>query len=90
MPKRRLERLSGQAVRERVRRGTGSEHEAVVLCTDAGERVILQRVGGNPFDDGATRDLAGRRVTVEGYRLGDIMRYTVAEAHAGGEGDDHT
>jgi hypothetical protein len=72
------ERLTGTVARARVRRGTGSEHDAVVLHTDEGERLILQRIGGNPFDDAETRRLTGRRVSVDGFRLGDIFRYTKA------------
>lgn len=75
---RQLERLSGTVQRELVRKGTASEHDAVVLHTTAGERLILQRIGGNPFDDSATRELAGRDVCVEGFRLGDIFRYSKA------------
>ncbi len=71
-----LEHLSGKVEQELARRGTGSEHLAVVLCTRKGERMILQRIGGNPFDDSETRLLAGQDVDVEGYRLGDIFRYT--------------
>ena len=52
---------------------------AVVLVTGDGKRLILQRIGGNPFDDAATRDLAGQRVNVAGYSLGDIFRYVNAE-----------
>lgn len=78
MPKqeRRLEQLSGKVESQLVRRGTASEHQAVVLVTEQGERVILQRIGGNPFDDSETRILVGHRVEVEGYRVGDILRFT--------------
>lgn len=76
---RQPERLSGTVQREVVRKGTASEHDAVVLYTAAGERLILQRIGGNPFDDSATRKLAGRTICVEGFRLGDIFRYVKAE-----------
>jgi hypothetical protein len=75
---RQLERVTGRAESQLVRRGTGSEHEAVVLLTTAGERMILQRIGGNPFDDAETRRLAGHEVEVEGYRVGDIFRFVKA------------
>jgi len=68
-------RLRGRARAERVRRGTGSEHDAVVLETPQGERLLLQRVGGNPYDDEPTRRLVGRLVEVEGYRVGGVLRY---------------
>jgi hypothetical protein len=70
------ERLTGTVERGMVRKGTGSEHNAVILCTDHGERLILQRIGGNPFDDAETRGLDGQRISVEGFRLGNIFRYT--------------
>jgi len=77
---RRLEQLSGKIERQVARHGTGSEHQAVVLVTEAGERMILQRIGGNPFDDDETRRLIGHRVEVEGYRVGDVIRFVRAKA----------
>jgi hypothetical protein len=62
-----------------MRKGTGSEHVAVVLASNDGRRLILQRIGGNPFDDAATRGLVGQTVAVEGFTLGDIFRYVKAE-----------
>jgi hypothetical protein len=73
---RALERLSGKVERQLARKGTASEHQAVVLRTKNGEQVILQRIGGNPFNDKETQRLAGKHIDVEGYRLGDIFRYT--------------
>jgi threonine aldolase len=73
---RKLEELVGRAEQELVRKGTGSEHVAIVLHTTSGERVVLQRQAGNPFEDEETRGLAGRTVRVEGYRLGDVFRFT--------------
>ena len=75
---RKLEELVGRAARELVREGTASEHEAVVLHTLDGDRVLLQRQGGNPFEDAETRKLAGRKVRVLGYRVGDVFRFTQA------------
>lgn len=75
---RRLEQLTGRVESQLARRGTGSEHQAVVLLTEAGERMILQRIGANPFDDAETRHLAGHEVQVEGYRVGDIFRFARA------------
>jgi hypothetical protein len=73
---RRPEHLRGKVERQLARRGTGSEHQAVVLVTENGERIILQRIGGNPFDDAETRRLEGHCVEIEGYRIGDIFRFT--------------
>ena len=76
----KLERLTGHTAEQVVRKGTGGEHAAVVLQTREGERVILQRIGGNPFDDPATRALVGCDVEVEGFRIGDVFRFRKAEA----------
>ena len=77
--KRELEELRGTVTCEVVRRGTAGEHEAVVLCTVSGERLILQRIGGNPFADEETRALAGHEARVEGFRVGGVFRYRTAE-----------
>jgi hypothetical protein len=79
-PERQEEQLTGEASLEVVRRGTGSEHEAVVLRLTGGERVILQRRGGNPFRDPHTMQLAGHTVRARGFRIGDIFRFVEAEA----------
>jgi hypothetical protein len=59
-----------------VRKGTGSEHLGAVLSTDTGERLVLVRLRGHPFNDPQTRALDGQRVEVEGYRLGAEIRFT--------------
>jgi hypothetical protein len=68
-------RLSGTADRRPVLQGTASAHVGVVLTTPQGDELILQRVGGNAFQDPVTLALAGRRVSVEGYRLGSVFRF---------------
>lgn len=68
--------LSGRAFREIVRKGSASQHEAVVLHVKGGAKLILQRRGGNPFNDPKTPGLVGHSVKVKGFRLGDIFRYT--------------
>jgi hypothetical protein len=70
--------VCGDVVHSEVRLGTASEHVAVVLRTDEGEELILQRVGANPFKDPEGEKLVGHRVTVEGYRLGKVFRYLKA------------
>lgn len=77
-PERKLERVRGRASLTVVRKGTGSEHQGVVLETPAGERLVRVRVGGNPFDDPQTRALDGRTLEVEGYRVGSELRYVAA------------
>jgi hypothetical protein len=75
----RAQRLSGTAAREIVRPGTAGEYNAVVLRLKNGGRVILQRRGGNPFNDPATSRLVGHAVRVKGFRLGEVFRFTEAE-----------
>jgi hypothetical protein len=77
---RKLETVAGVAEAAVVRRGTASEHRAIVLETDAGERLILQRIGGNAFQDEPTDRLAGQQVSAQGFRLGDVFRYVDATA----------
>ena len=72
---RQLERVRGRASLAAVHRGTGSEHAGVVLETAKGERLILVRLGANPFDDEETRRLDGLALEVEGYRVGSQLRY---------------
>ena len=72
---RRLEKVVGTVEPRRVRRGTASEHDALVLTTEEGETLILQRVGANPFADARTRKLEGRHVCVSGYRVGSVFRF---------------
>jgi hypothetical protein len=73
--RRRRDKLSGKAESRAVLQGTASAHVGVVLTTPQGDEVILQRVGGNAFQDPVTQSLAGRRVSVEGYRLGSVFRF---------------
>lgn len=60
-----------------VRSGTASAHTAPVLVTATGERLVLVRLGGNPFQDAPALNLDGRRVEVQGFRLGNELRFTV-------------
>ncbi len=73
---RELERIRGRASLTTVRKGTGSEHTGVVLETTEGERLILVRLGANPFEDSETTRLDGMQLEVEGYRVGTELRYT--------------
>lgn len=73
---RNLERVKGRVSLATVRRGTASEHMGVVLDTAEGDRLILIRLGSNPFEIEESRNLAGRELEVEGYRVGKELRYT--------------
>jgi hypothetical protein len=72
---RKIERVTGRASVATVRRGTGSEHSGVVLETPEGERLILVRLGANPFEEQESRKFAGHILEVEGYRVGNEIRY---------------
>jgi hypothetical protein len=69
------ESVAGFVETRAVLEGTGSEHEGVILRTDSGERLRLQRIGGNPFSDPVTIRLIGHKVSLTGYRLGQVFRY---------------
>jgi hypothetical protein len=69
------ETVAGYVETRDVLKGTGSEHQGVVLTTDSGEQLRLQRIGGNPFSDPETMKLIGHKVSLVGYRLGGVFRY---------------
>jgi hypothetical protein len=71
-----IEEIGGRVVAKTALRGTASEHTGVILETNSGENLRLQRVGGNPFADAVTKGLVGHVVRVRGVRLGDIFRFT--------------
>ena len=83
---REIVRARGRVTSEVVKKGTASEHVGVVLVTSQGERFVLVRLGGNPFDDAETRGLVGREVEVAGYVIGGELRYTEVRESARGEG----
>jgi hypothetical protein len=78
-PNRKLERVEGRCLAAPVRRGTASEHKGILLETPDGERLLLVRIGGNPFEDPQTASFAGTNVVVEGYRVGNELRYVSIE-----------
>lgn len=55
----------GTVKRKLIRRGTKSEHHALVLVTSQGE-FKLRRVGGNPFWDETLAELEDRRIRCTG------------------------
>ena len=77
--KRKPELVEGYVESDVVLKGTASQHEGVVLTTDQGEKLRLQRIGGNPFSDEVTKSLVGQRVRLEGYRLGSVFRFDKQE-----------
>ena len=79
MSKEQPESIEGIVEEHPVLRGTASEHQGVILTTAAGEKLRLQRIGGNPFSDPVTKSLIGRKVSLQGYRLGNVFRFVNAE-----------
>ena len=65
-------RYTGQVIKKRVGVGSKSEHDAVLLVTDAGE-YQLRRLGGNPFRDPELDTLVGRTIHAEGQLHGHIL-----------------
>lgn len=74
--KRHTEEIAGNVIVKRVLVGTASEHDGVVLETNGGEELLLQRIGGTPFRDPLTREMVGQRVRVKGVRVGHLFRFT--------------
>ena len=74
-PTRKLVKVRGHVLLETVRRGTGSEHQGLVLTTPDGTRLVLVELGENPFEVGGKRQLDGVDVEVEGYVIGGELRY---------------
>jgi len=52
--------------RQRVNKGSKSEHEAVVLDTGNGTPMKVQVATANPFSNPALEALVGQRVRIEG------------------------
>jgi hypothetical protein len=63
--------LSGRVTKKLFAAGSKSEHEAVVILTDAGE-YVLRRRGGNPFFDEELENLVGKQILCRG----DLTGYT--------------
>ena len=71
-------RMKGVATLQPVHAGTGSAHRSVVLEADGGQKLLLVRIDGNPFNDAKTRALVGHRVDVSGYELNGVLRFVDA------------
>jgi hypothetical protein len=56
--------------------GVPSQQQLIGLPRPEGDRLILIRLGSNPFEIEESRNLAGREPEVEGYRVGNELRYT--------------
>ena len=58
-------RCRGRVVKKPFGVGSKSEHDAVMLVTDAGE-FVLRRQGGNAFHDPQLEQLVGKSIACEG------------------------
>jgi len=59
----------GRVVKKPFGKGSKSEHDAVILVTDAGE-YVLRRQGGNPFHDPQLERLVGKVICCQGLLHG--------------------
>lgn len=66
-------RFLGTVTRKRIRTGSKSEHEAMVLITASGASYKLRRPGGNPFWDEKLAELEGKVISGEGDLEGDDL-----------------
>lgn len=63
--------LNGRVTKKLFGAGSKSEHEAVIIVTDAGE-YVLRRRSGNPFFDEELENLVGKKIRCDG----DLTGYT--------------
>ena len=66
-------RFLGTVTRKRIRSGSKSEHEAMVLTTAGGASYKLRRPGGNPFWDEKLAELEGEVISGEGELEGEDL-----------------
>jgi hypothetical protein len=65
-------KIAGALARAPFGTGSKSEHDAVWLEADGGERYVLRRAGANAFQDPVLEQLVGQRVIYHG----NISGYT--------------
>jgi hypothetical protein len=66
-------RFLGTVTRKRIRTGSKSEHEAMVLVIPGGASYKLRRPGGNPFWDEGLAKLEGEVISGEGELEGEDL-----------------
>jgi hypothetical protein len=71
----RTVRLRGRIDSAVVRRGTASEHDSWVLVHPQHGRLLLKRLGDNPFEKGEPPAEPGSEVEAVGYLMGSELRY---------------
>jgi len=66
-------RFRGKVKRKRLRAGSKSEHDAIVLVTARGKTYKLRRPGGNPFWDEELAKLENKTISGEGDLVGSEL-----------------
>jgi hypothetical protein len=66
-------RFRGAVKRKRLRAGSKSEHDAIVLVTTRGATYKLRRPGGNPFWDEELAKLEDKTISGEGDLVGSDL-----------------
>jgi hypothetical protein len=67
------EMLLTSAAMDTTAGGSKSDHPAVLLETQGGERLILRRRGGPALGDRTFDDLIGQSIVAKGQRLGQAL-----------------
>lgn len=58
-----------------VRKGTGSEHQSLVIDDEHRGRLVLTPLNGNSFELPQEQSMCGQAVEVRGYLLDHELRY---------------
>jgi hypothetical protein len=67
--------VHGVVGRQRVRRGSASEHDSWTLDSPTHGVLLLKRLGANPFELGEPPAAPGSEVECEGYLRGNELRW---------------
>lgn len=65
--------ITGKVENRKYAQGSKSEREAVTIETEAGERFLLRRQGGNAFHDSTLNKLLGKTVSCQGRLYGSTF-----------------
>jgi hypothetical protein len=72
--------VRGTLARQIVHKGTGSEHEAWVIDSPEHGKLILKKLGANPFELGDAPAAPGSKVEAEGFVLQPDLHYKSLKA----------
>jgi hypothetical protein len=68
--------FEGTLIKELYAKGSKSEREAVFLELEGGDKMLLFRIGGNPFYDEELLNLIGKEVMIEGILEDNNVYFT--------------